>query len=231
MNQELKTKILDLLRNGSPMKMQEIADCLGMEKVTLYQEGLRHLVDAGEVEKIIINQVQFFRARHAQNTETTTHGEFKNINTKGGGLNAHHVRILNNAHARDLVRYPETPEEVITAAYEIDYPMSLREGSKFISVYGAYDWESLEGRKIRSWKKLLHVWKSRQTPAERAQGLKEKARREQGLPPMDPADLEYEYYEDAQGRKWRKKFDSTEWEFVPEEITFSDGQKAVKGVV
>ena len=51
------------------------------------------------------------------------------------------------------------------------------------------------------------------------------------LPPVDPEELLYEYYEDAQGRKWRKKLDSSEWEFVPEQITFSDGQKAVKGVV
>lgn len=230
MNAPLKQKILDcLIRNGFPMKMQEIADCLGLDKVTVYQEGLRHLVDSGEVEKLIVDNIQVFRAHHAQNTETTTYGGFKNVNTKGGVcLNAHHVRILNNAHATP---YPETPEEVISAAYEIDYPMSLRESAKFISVYGAYDWESLEGRKIRNWKKLLYIWKSRQTPSERAQGLKEKARREQGLDPVDPEELLYEYYEDAQGRKWRKKIDSTDWEFVPEEITFSDGQKAVKGVV
>ena len=109
--------------------------------------------------------------------------------------------------------------------------MSVKEAAKFISIYAPFDWESVEGRKIRNWPKLLHVWKSRQNLTEYSQAVKEAKRRAAGLPPVDPAEREYEYYEDAQGRKWRKRPDDEDWEAVPENIVFSDGTTAPKGVV
>ncbi len=109
--------------------------------------------------------------------------------------------------------------------------MSVREAAKFISIYAPYEWESIEGRKIRNWPKLLYVWQSRQKPDEYSRGKREAERREQGLPPINREELEYEYYEDAQGRKWRKRPEDSDWEEIFEEITFSDGTKAIKGVV
>lgn len=231
---EMEQKILDVIGTKN-LTLQEIADQLEISTSEVWQGGLNRMIGAGMIEQIKSDRYILFRVR--TNACANNHQYHSNYNSQGT------VKLQDknkmdgtvkraNANAREKIPpYPENPEDVITAANEIDYVMSLREAAKFISIYAPYDWESVEGRKIRNWPKLLHVWKSRQKPDEYSQAVKEAKRREAGLPPVDPAELEYEYYEDAQGRKWRKRPDEDEWESVPEKITFSDGMTALKGVV
>ena len=103
----------------------------------------------------------------------------------------------------------------------------------FLASYAAVGWVNRFGQQIlpEYWHKILYAWKKRQTAQQLADAVNEAKRRAAGLPPVDPEELEYEYYEDAQGRKWRKRPNEDEWESVPETITFSDGTTALKGVV
>ena len=122
---------------------------------------------------------------------------------------------------------------MIAAAEKLDYQMSVEEAALFLASYAAVGWVNRFGQQIlpEYWHKILYAWKKRQTAQQLADARKEAKRREAGLPPVDPAELEYEYYEDAQGRKWRKRPDEDEWDEVKEWITFSDGTTALKGVV
>ena len=231
---EMEQKILDAIGTGN-LTLQEIADQLGIEKSEVWQNGLNRMIGAGMIEQIKSDRYILFRAR--TNACANNHQYHSDSNSQGTITSKDRNRMDGmvkraNANARaEIPPYPEDPEEVIAAAKELDYTMSVKEAAKFISIYAPFDWESVEGRKIRNWPKLLHVWKSRQNPTEYSQAVKEAKRREAGLPPVDPAELEYEYYEDAQGRKWRKRPNEDEWEEVKEYITFSDGTTALKGVV
>ena len=235
---ELEQKILDVIGTRN-LTMREITDKLDMSVADIWHGGLNRLIGTGDVEKMTSNSMTIYRRSRVTRDITNNHSLSDSQGTvtqstplrekdKGKVM----VRRVTCAGARpEIPPYPEDPEEVIAAAKELDYTMSVKEAAKFISIYAPYDWESVEGRKIRNWPKLLHVWKSRQRPEEYSQAVKEAKRRAAGLPPVDPAELQYEYYEDAQGRKWRKRPDEDEWESVPETITFSDGTTALKGVV
>lgn len=235
---ELEQKILDVIGTRN-LTLREIADELDMSAADIWHGGLNRLVGTGEVEKLVSDSMTIYRRSRVTRDITNNHSLSNYQGTvtqstpsrdkeKGEVM----VRRASRAGAKtEIPPYPEDPEEVVTAAGEIGYVMSLREAAKFISIYAPFDWESVEGRKIRNWPKLLHVWKSRQNPTEYSQAVKEAKRRAAGLPPVDPAEREYEYYVDAQGRKWRKRPDEDEWESVPELITFSDGTTALKGVV
>ena len=223
---EFEKKILDAIGTKN-LTLQEIADQLGIDKSEVWQNGLNRMIGAGTIEQIRSDRYTSFRVRARGTTSIQSLSQGTDLKDK-----ENMVGMVRRAQTRtEIPPYPEDPEEVVTAAKGIDYVMSIREASKFISIYAPYDWESVEGRKIRNWPKLLHVWKSRQKPDEYIQAVNEAKRRAAGLPPVDPAELQYEYYEDAQGRKWRKRPDEDEWESVPETITFSDGTTALKGVV
>ena len=235
---ELEQKILDVIGTRN-LTMREIADELDMSVADIWHGGLNRLIGTGDVEKMTSNSMTIYRRSRVTRDITNNHSLSDSQGTVTQSIPSREkdkgkvmVRRVTCAGARpEIPPYPEDPEEVVTAAGEIGYVMSLREAAKFISIYAPFDWESVEGRKIRNWPKLLHVWKSRQKPDEYIQAVNEAKRRAAGLPPVDPAELEYEYYEDAQGRKWRKRPDETEWEEVKEYITFSDGTTALKGVV
>lgn len=141
------------------------------------------------------------------------------------------VSMRGRAYVENPAEYPSDPEEIVEAARSCGYVMSVYEASKFFSTYAAVGWIDRNGTVIRNWRALLPIWKVSQSPKQRSDALKEAKRRSAGLPPIDPDTKIYEYYEDAQGRKWRKRPEDSDWEEIFEEITFSDGTKAIKGVV
>lgn len=124
-----------------------------------------------------------------------------------------------NAGAREEKNnYPANPEEVVEGAREIGYVMSLEEAATFLSSYASVGWKTRFGQIVppSGWKHCLWTYKIHQKSEQRAKGLKEADRRRKGLPPIDPEEGAYEYYTDMQGRRWRKRFDETDWEFVRE---------------
>ncbi|WP_288610219.1 hypothetical protein [uncultured Victivallis sp.] len=83
--------------------------------------------------------------------------------------------------------YPETPAEVVAAAADRAYLMSLAEAANFIAFYGAAGWRMKDDRPIRNWVCLLDRWKVGQTPEQYRQAQEEQRRRQQGIAP-DAAD-------------------------------------------
>lgn len=103
--------------------------------------------------------------------------------------------------------YPASEEAVIEAAKGIDYCMSIGEARAFLGTYAPTGWR-LHNQEIRDWRSLLYRWKSRQSTEEYQRALREVERRKHGLPAEDP----YEYYEDAQGRLFRRLRSGGDWE-------------------
>ena len=103
--------------------------------------------------------------------------------------------------------YPASEEAVIEAAQGIDYCMSIGEARAFLGTYAPTGWR-LHNQEIRDWRSLLYRWKSRQSTEEYQRALREVERRKHGLPAEDP----YEYYEDAQGRIFRRLRSGGDWE-------------------
>lgn len=103
--------------------------------------------------------------------------------------------------------YPASEEAVIEAAQGIDYCMSIGEARAFLGTYAPTGWR-LHNQEIRDWRSLLYRWKSRQSMEEYQRALREVERRKHGLPAEDP----YEYYEDAQGRLFRRLRSGGDWE-------------------
>lgn len=103
--------------------------------------------------------------------------------------------------------YPASEEAVIEAAQGIDYCMSIGEARAFLGTYAPTGWR-LHNQEIRDWRSLLYRWKSRQCTEEYQRALREVERRKHGLPAEDP----YEYYEDAQGRLFRRLRSGGDWE-------------------
>lgn len=95
------------------------------------------------------------------------------------------VRTGGRAPARES--YPETPKEVVAAAADRAYLMSLEEAANFIAFYGSAGWRMKDGRQIRNWVCLLDRWKVGQSPAQYRQAQEEQRRRRQGIAP-DAAD-------------------------------------------
>ena len=251
---ELEKKVLALLKE-KPMKMQEIADSCGMDKSSLYQGTLKHLLGEGKIQKKYMGSVTLYELSFNNiNTRATCLDNYSindisldkeqclNTNTVLGVKNSvkSKEQCLNTNTMLDTNtdtgvlrgnQYPTDPEEVVIAAKEGGYIMSLKEAAKFFAVYAAIGWIDRNGFPIRSWRALLPVWQLNQTPEQLANARKEHERRKQGLPTIDPEEKEWEYYTDAQGRKWRKRPDESEWEHVPELITFADGLISEKGVL
>lgn len=236
---ELEQNILDAIGTGN-LTLQEIADQLGIEKSEVWQNGLNRMIGAGMIEQIRSDKISTYRVRARNSREADSFKSQISVQQRGT-LYESNKDINNKLHhetcagARENIypRYPEDPEEVIAAAEKLDYQMSVEEAALFLASYAAVGWVNRFGQQIlpEYWHKILYAWKKRQTAQQLADAKKEAKRREAGLPPVDPAELEYEYYEDAQGRKWRKRPNEDEWESVPEMITFSDGTTALKGVV
>lgn len=240
---ELEQKILDVIGIRS-LTLTEISDQLKMTNSEIWQGGLNHLIGTGEIEKLRSDTMTVYRRPSCARDISKSNSIFNSQDTvtpKCTGTQSTLSRDKNNmlqhelgacARKRDS-EYPKNPEEVIARAKELDYIMSLKEAAMFLVSYASVGWVNRFGQKIypEYWHNILFAWKNQQTPEQLANGRKEAARRAAGLPPIDPAELEYEYYEDAQGRKWRKKPDEDEWESVPELITFADGTTALKGVV
>ena len=250
---DLEKQVLELLKE-KPLMMQEMADLLHVEKSFLYQNALKQLLGSGKCSKMEKSGSTFYGlswARYILGDADTSRDAFKDnysINNislnktpclnKEQRLNTNTVldnrTVLDTNTDTGVLRgnqYPTDPEEVVKAAKESGYIMSLKEAAKFFAVYAAIGWIDRNGFPIRSWRALLPVWQLNQTPEQLANARKEHERREQGLPPIDPEEKEWEYYVDAQGRKWRKRPDESEWEHVPELITFADGLISEKGVL
>ncbi len=136
----------------------------------------------------------------------------------------------NNACARES-NYPATPEEVILAAAERSYMMSIVEATNFLAAYAAAGWTFKDGRKIIKWEVLLDRWKLSQNSDQRRDASAEWNERHAGRDPYLLA--RYEYYTDDQGRKWRRTFgdESAEWEFIPEYFIGDDSEKYQKSVM
>ena len=238
---ELEKKVMDLLEE-KPLTMQEMADLLHVEKSFLYQNALKQLLGSGKCSKMEKSGSTFYGlswARYILGDADTSRDAFKdNYSINNISLNKtpclNKEQCLNTNTDTGVLRgnqYPIDPEEVVIAAKEGGYIMSMKEAAKFFAVYAAIGWIDRNGFPIRSWRALLPVWQLNQTPEQLANARKEHERRKQGLPPIDPEEKEWEYYVDAQGRKWRKRPDESEWEHVPELITFADGLISEKGVL
>lgn len=132
---------------------------------------------------------------------------------------------------KKMVIYPATPEEVILAAAERSYMMSIVEATNFLAAYAAAGWTFKDGRKIIKWEVLLDRWKLYQNSDQRRDASAEWNERRAGRDPYLLA--RYEYYTDDQGRKWRRTFgdESAEWEFIPEYFIGDDSEKYQKSVM
>ncbi len=87
------------------------------------------------------------------------------------------------AHTRER-EYPGSTEDVISAAADRAYSMSVSEAANFIAHYGASGWETKDGRPIRDWRLLLDRWKVGQSREQYLQAQNEWRRRRKGLPPQ-----------------------------------------------
>lgn len=139
----------------------------------------------------------------------------------------------NNACAREKTAfdYPATSEEVILAASDRNYIMSIAEAANFLAAYAATDWTLKDGRKITNWRMMLDRWKVYQNPDQKRAAVEEWQERHAGRDPYKL--ISYEYYTDDQGRKWRRPFgnDSAEWEGVTEYFIGDDGEPYPKSVM
>lgn len=97
-------------------------------------------------------------------------------------------------------KYPANPEEVIKAAADRAYLMSLSEAANFMASYGAVGWKTRDNRPIENWRYLLDKWKTGQTGEQYRQAVEEHRRRELGLTPGGSDD----YVTLANGEKWPK---------------------------
>ena len=96
--------------------------------------------------------------------------------------------------------YPETPEEVVAAAADRAYLMSLEEAANFLAFYGSTGWRLKDDRPIRNWFCLLDRWKLGQTREQYCRAQEEQRRRRQGIAP-DSAD---EMVTLETGERWPK---------------------------
>lgn len=96
--------------------------------------------------------------------------------------------------------YPETPEEVVAAAADRAYLMSLEEAANFLAFYGSTGWRLKDDRPIRNWFCLLDRWKIGQTREQYCRAQEEQRRRRQGIAP-DSAD---EMVTLETGERWPK---------------------------
>lgn len=235
---ELEQKILDVLI-GQDMTMKEIADVIGVSTSEVYHNGLFRLIGAGYVEKVRSDKKTCYRIiplAHASGARSKQHNIYLSLRDSVQGntcVQKNKELAMNNTRAYVEGKYPETEEEVIAEAARIGYSMSVHEAAMFLANYAAVGWINRYGQPIqpKNWGFILRAWKHQQTPEQKAAARKEAKRRAEGLPPIDPEEKNYEFYEDAQGRKWRKLVGTSDWEEIFEEITFSDGTKAIKGVV
>lgn len=239
---ELIQKILDFLKTQKePVKMQDIADAIREDKTLMYKDGLRWLIEHEIVKKDVQNgATKYVLTPACAYLDKYYSNSLSLLKDKDNvhGLLKRNINMLVDVNARNArsarenpAEYPSDPEEIVEAARSCGYVMSVYEASKFFSTYAAVGWIDRNGTVIRNWRALLPIWKVSQSPKQRSDALKEAKRRAEGLPPIDPDTKIYEYYEDAQGRKWRKRPEDSDWEEIFEEITFSDGTKAIKGVV
>ena len=85
--------------------------------------------------------------------------------------------------------YPETPEEVVAAAADRAYLMSLEEAANFLAFYGSTGWRLKDDRPIRNWFCLLDRWKIGQTREQYCRAQEEQRRRRQGIAPDSADDM------------------------------------------
>jgi len=223
-----KIKVLILEKcSGKNLLATEIAEGIGIDTKELWPL-LQQLERAGDIKSIRSDSMTLFTvsvsrapapARGASTSSFISQGTHvstcENIKENGTGQREYNKGGMGEKE-KEKNSYPANEEEIVSAAREIGYVMSIKEAAKFFSTYAPVDWELPNGRKIKSWKNLLNMWKVMQRPEERSNGLKEADRRRKGLPPIDPEEGAYEYHTDMQGRRWRQRFDETEWEFVRE---------------
>ena len=148
------------------------------------------------------------------NTYTESKEQCKEIHNKDcsllnrEGTESKNKRECEGERERETGRdYPASEEAVIEAAKGIDYCMSIGEARAFLGTYAPTGWR-LHNQEIRDWRSLLFRWKSHQSMEEYQRALREVERRKHGLPAEDP----YEYYEDAQGRLFRRLRSGGDWE-------------------
>lgn len=227
--EKIKALILEKC-SGKNLLVSEIAEDVGLTAKELWPL-LNDMERTGEIKSFRNDSMTLYTAsrapapaRNRTSTSTTlttgtnvstTECIYKSTKENGTGPRGYNKGGMGEEE-KEKINYPANEEDIVSAAREIGYVMSLKEAAKFFSTYAPVDWELPDGRKIKSWKKLLNIWKVMQRPEERANGLKEADRRRKGLPPIDPEEGAYEYYTDMQGRRWRKRFDETDWEFVRE---------------
>lgn len=80
------------------------------------------------------------------------------------------------AHSQ-VFMYPENPQDVISAAERIGYPMTTETAERFIASYAAVGWRS-KGQQITNWKSLLPIWRTNEANFKNGKATKE----------FDPAD-------------------------------------------
>lgn len=229
---ELEKKVLEVLKAG-PLKMQEIAEACAVDKAALYHGALRVLLGEGKIVKEVVENTTVYtipiaRDKYKMRASRDDIISYTSLSLKE---DINKERCLNTYTCEE---YPESVEEIVLAAVNLPEPyiMSVEEGAKFFSTYAPVGWVNRDGFPLRNWKALLPLWQIHQSGKQLANARKEHERRSKGLPPIDPAEKDYEYYEDAQGRKWRRKINSDgEWEHIPELITFADGTTQQKGVL
>lgn len=97
------------------------------------------------------------------------------------------ARTRTDGRALARESYPETPEEVVAAAADRAYLMSIEEATNFLAFYGSTGWRLKDDRPIRNWFCLLDRWRLGQTREQYCRAQEEQRRRRQGIAP-DVAD-------------------------------------------
>lgn len=115
----------------------------------------------------------------------------ENNNTGSSYRAAARSRADGHADGRALAceSYPETPEEVVAAAADRAYLMSLEEAANFLAFYGSTGWRLKDDRPIRNWFCLLDRWKLGQTREQYCRAQEEQRRRRQGISPDSADDM------------------------------------------
>ena len=99
------------------------------------------------------------------------------------------ARTRTDGRAPACESYPETPEEVVFAAADRAYLMSLEEAANFLAFYGSTGWRLKDDRPIRNWFCLLDRWKLGQTREQYCRAQEEQRRRRQGVAPDSADDM------------------------------------------
>ena len=148
----------------------------------------RELVKSGINLRDISSRLSVYaREKYTTSDSISISGEINKKEKSSCARTRTDARTRTGGRAYACEEYPETPEEVVAAAADRAYLMSLEEAANFLAFYGSTGWRLKDDRPIRNWFCLLDRWKLGQTREQYCRAQEEQRRRRQGIAP-DAAD-------------------------------------------